>query len=174
VNKQKGSQPMKKIIFQAVQSSRAMGRATQCRRLLAVIVAAMSLTALGQFTIDWYKVGGGGGASAGGAYQITGTIGQHDASGPMGGGPYSVSGGFWALYAVPTSGAPLLSISLTPTNTAIVSWPSPSTGFGLLQNSNIAGTNWVTPPETVQDNGVTRFIIVNPPTGNRFYRLRNP
>lgn len=165
---------MKKIIFQAVQSSRAMGRAARCRGLFATMVGAMTLTAVGQFTIDWYKVGGGGGTSAGGAYQLTGTIGQHDAGGPMSGGPYSVSGGFWALYAVPTSGAPLLTMFLTPTNTAVVSWPSPSTGFGLLQNSNLAGANWVTPPEPVQDNGVTRFIIVNSPTGNRFYRLKNP
>lgn len=167
---------MKKPIFRqtAQSASRKMSRAARCRVLLAMMVGVMTLTALGQFTLDWYKVGGGGGTSAGGAYQITGTIGQHDAGAPMSGGPYSVTGGFWSLYAVPTAGAPLLSIFLTPTNTAVVSWPSPSTGFGLQQNNNIAGTNWITPLEPVQDNGVTRFIIVNPPTGNRFYRLKNP
>ena len=37
-----------------------------------------------------------------------------------------------------------------------------------------ATSNWVTPAETVQDNLTNKFIIVNPPTGNRFYRLRNP
>jgi hypothetical protein len=32
----------------------------------------------------------------------------------------------------------------------------------------------VTPPETVTDDGTIKFIIVNPPLGNRFYRLRSP
>ncbi len=40
------------------------------------------------YTIDWYKVSGGGGTSTGGTYQVSGTIGQHDAGGPMTGGNY--------------------------------------------------------------------------------------
>ena len=36
-----------------------------------------------QYSIDWYKVAGGGGTSTGGTYQVSGTIGQHDAGGPM-------------------------------------------------------------------------------------------
>jgi hypothetical protein len=32
-------------------------------------------------------------------------------------------------------------------------------------------TNWVTPPETVNDNGTNKFMLIAPPTGNRFYRL---
>ena len=87
---------------------------------------------------------------------------------------YSLTGWFWALYALQTPGAPTLSIFHTPTNTVVVSWPSPSTGFELQQNINLGTTNWVTPSETVTDNGAIKFIVVNPPTGNRFYRLRNP
>lgn len=41
----------------------------------------------------------------------------------------------------------------------------------LQQNTNLAGVSWVTPVETVNDNGTNKFIIVNPPDGNRFYRL---
>ena len=41
-------------------------------------------------------------------YSVSGTIGQHDAGGPMTGGNYSLTGGFWALYAVQTPGAPCL------------------------------------------------------------------
>src|ERR1017187_3840101 len=68
------------------------------------------------YSIDWYKIAGGGGSSTGGIYQVSGTIGQPDASGAMTGGPmiggdYSLTGGFWALYAVQTPGAPLLTIT---------------------------------------------------------------
>jgi hypothetical protein len=51
---------------------------------------------------------------------------------------------------------------------------SPSTGWNLQQNTNLSTTNWVAPLETVNDDGTNRFIIVNPPAGNRFYRLKNP
>ena len=141
----------------------------------AVIVWLFGFQANAQsYSIDWYKVAGGGGTSTGGVYSVSGTIGQHDAGGPLTGGNYSLTGGFWALYAVQTPGAPVLSIKLTTTNTAQVYWPSPSTGFNLQVNTNLATTNWVTPAESVTDNGTIKYIIVNPPTGNRFYRLKNP
>jgi hypothetical protein len=126
------------------------------------------------YSIDWYKVAGGGGTSTGGVYSVSGTIGQHDAGEPMTGGNYSVTGGFWSLFAVQTPGAPLLRISLTKTNTAIVSWPSPSTGYNLQANANLATTNWIAPAETVIDDGTNKYIIVNPPAGKRFYRLKSP
>ena len=68
--------------------------------------------------------------------------------------------------------APLLSVAQS-NGFAIISWPSPSTGFALQQNTNLNTTNWVTPSETITDNGTNKFIIVNPLT-NRFYRLRRP
>ena len=127
------------------------------------------------FAIDWFTIDGGGGTSTGGVYSLSGTIGQPDANAqPMKGGNFSLTGGFWSLFAVQTPGAPLLSIRLTPTNTAIVSWPSPSAGFTLQQNGDFNATAWVAAPQTVTDNGTNKFIIVNPPTGNRFYRLFKP
>jgi hypothetical protein len=65
------------------------------------IFAAVGLTALAaapalaQPTISWYTIDGGGGTSAGGAFTISGTIGQPDAGGPMIGGDFSIDGGFW-------------------------------------------------------------------------------
>jgi hypothetical protein len=103
---------------------------------------------------------------------VSGTIGQPDASGAVAGGNYSLSGGFWSLYAVQTPGAPVLSIQRTSTNTAIVYWPSPSADFNLEVNTNLATTNWVTNSQSVTDNGTIRYILVSPPTGNRFYRLK--
>jgi hypothetical protein len=143
-------------------------------RLLCALVCSTALAALGQYSIDWYSISGGGGTSSNGQYTLSGTIGQHAAGGPMNGGAYSVTGGFWSLYALQTAGAPRLTISVTPTNTAVISWPSRSTGFGLQQNTDLKTTNWVTPPQSVNDNGVARFIIVSPPAGNRFYRLQHP
>jgi hypothetical protein len=141
------------------------------------LLFTLLLPALGfaqPYSIDWYKVAGGGGTSTGGVYTVSGTIGQHDAGGPMTGGNFSLTGGFWALYAVQTPGSPVLSIQLTTTNTAMVYWTSPSTGYSLQVNTNLATTNWATPAESVTDNGTIKFIIVNPPTGNRYYRLKNP
>lgn len=137
--------------------------------LLGVLLAGLSVQA--QYSIDWYKVAGGGGTSTGGVYSVSGTIGQADA-GTMSGGNYSLTGGFWSIIAaVQTAGAPLLTIYHTSTNTVVVSWPSPSTGFNLQQNSDLTTSNWTTPPQTVADNGTTKSIVINPPLGNRFYRL---
>ncbi len=139
--------------------------------MLSLAASAFAQT----FSIDWFTIDGGGGTSTGGVYSASGTIGQPDASSqPLTGGNFSLTGGFWSLFVVQTPSAPLLTIKLTPTNTALVSWPSPSTGFALQQNTNLNTANWVGAPETVNDNGANRFIIVNPPAGNRFYRLFKP
>ena len=134
------------------------------------ILLALSASAQ-NYSIDWYKVAGGGGTSTSAVYSVSGTIGQHDAGGPLIGGSYSVMGGFWALYSVQTAGAPKLRIFLTTTNTAVVSWSSPSTGWKLQQNPNLSIPAWTTPAETVNDNGTEKFVIIKPPAGNRFYRL---
>jgi hypothetical protein len=62
--------------------------------------------------------------------------------------------------------APLLSVIRTTTNTILVSWPSASTGWSPQQNSSLDSTNWVTPPETVSDNGTNRFILIAPSAGS--------
>ena len=73
------------------------------------------------------------------------------------------------------STAPLLSILRTTTNTVAVSWPSPSTGWDLQQNTNSVGSlNWSNVTSGIQDDGTTKTLIVNPPTGTRFYRLNKP
>lgn len=143
--------------------------------LLVFLGAILNVNAQ-EYAIDWHKVAGGGGTSSNGQYVVSGTIGQHDASQqPMTGGNYSLSGGFWSLLSiVQTPGAPLLEITLTSTNTAVISWPSSATGFSLQQNGNLETANWTAPTETISDNGTNKFIIVNPPSGNRFYRLFKP
>jgi len=127
------------------------------------------------YAIDWFTIDGGGGTSTGGVYSVSGTIGQPDA-GKMSGGNYTIDGGFWGIIAaVQTPGAPLLFVARTTTNTVAVFWPSPSTGFVLQQNTNsVASVNWSNVVAAPSDDGTTKTVIVNPPTGNRFYRLFHP
>jgi hypothetical protein len=141
---------------------------------LALSFAALTANAQ-SYSIDWFTIDGGGGTSTGGVYSVSGTIGQPDA-GHMSGGNFTLDGGFWGIIAaVQTPGAPLLAIRRTSTNTVAVSWPSPSTGFTLQQNANgLAPANWSNVLATPIDDGTTRTLIVNPPTGNRFYRLVHP
>ena len=128
----------------------------------------------GQFAIDWFTIDGGGGTSAGGSHSISGTIGQPDA-GAMSGGSYSLAGGFWEIInAIQTPGAPLLTIRLTQTNTVVVSWRSPAAGFSLQQAGNLSTPTWTSPAENITDSGTNKFIIVNSPSGNRYYRLFKP
>jgi hypothetical protein len=122
-----------------------------------------------QYSINWYKVSGGGGTSSNGQYIVSGTIGQHDASGAMGNGNYSVTGGFWSLFAVQTPGAPLLGITYSG-NKAIVSWSPSVTGWTLQTNKNLATGTWGNYAGTVVNNSVTNSL----PTGNLFFRLTHP
>ena len=122
-----------------------------------------------QYSIDWYKVSGGGGTSTGGVYSLSGTVGQPDASGPMSGGDYSLTGGFWALYAVQTAGAPLLTITYI-NKQAIVSWSPSVSGWTLQTNKNLASGNWGNYLGAVVNNSATN----SPPKGNLFFRLTHP
>jgi hypothetical protein len=126
------------------------------------------------YSIDWYKVSGGGGTSSNGQYIVSGTIGQHDAGGPMTGGTYSLTGGFWALISVvQTAGLPNLTITFSG-NSVIVSWPDTGT-YTLQQNSNLAATaGWTTSGYSISTANGTNSITITPPTGNLFFRLYNP
>ena len=133
----------------------------------------LSAVAFGQqYSIDWAKIPAGGGTSTNAAYQISGTIGQQDAGGSMAGGSYVITGGFWAfLAAAPTLGGPTLRIGLTGTNTMVVTWPAPSTGFTLQHNSELASGNWSEVTNTVNMVGNENQVIVMRPVRTEFYRL---
>ena len=139
---------------------------------LILIVAAAGSGNAQNYSIDWHTIDGGGDSSTGGVYSVSGTMGQPDA-GTMSGGKYSLSGGFWGnLAVVQTPGAPLLTITRTGPNTVALSWPSASPGWTLQQNTNsVASVNWSNAPGTIQDDGTTKTLIVNPAIGNRLYRL---
>ena len=104
---------------------------------LAATFALLGGASAQSYSIDWYTIDGGGGTSTGGVYSVSGTIGQHDAGGPMTGGNFFLTGGFWSLYAVQTLDAPLLTITYSG-NQAIVSWSPSVTGWTLQTNNNLA------------------------------------
>ncbi len=135
------------------------------------LVLSANLLRAQSYSISWYKIAGGGGTVSNGQYTLSGTIGQHDAGGPMTNGNYSVTGGFWSLIsAVQTVGSPFLTVTHSGNN-VIVSWPSPSTGFTLQQNSNLSTPTWGTSGFTISDDGTNKSITIPSPTGNLFFRL---
>jgi hypothetical protein len=74
---------------------------------LIVLLLIVTSTALAQpggspssalssdYDLIWNTIDGGGGASMGGNYALSGTIGQPDAGAAMNGSGYSLTGGFW-------------------------------------------------------------------------------
>lgn len=54
-----------------------------------------------------------------------------------------------------------------------VSWPYPSTGWTLQQNSDLTTGNW-TPSGGVANDGTNNFITITSPKGNLFFRLNGP
>ena len=65
-----------------------------------------------------------------------------------------------------------LGITFMASKTAQVYWAFPSTGFNLQQSTNLSTTNWITPAETVSNNGSINFIQVSPGSTNRYFRLK--
>ena len=141
--------------------------------ILCLSLLIPSLGFAQQYSIDWYKICGGGGTSTNGIYSVTGTIGQPDASSAMAGGSYSLTGGFWSwISVVQTAGLPNLTITHAG-HSVIVSWPN--TGiYTLQQNSNLAAlAGWTTSGYSVSTSNGTNSITITQPTGNLFFRLSN-
>ena len=136
--------------------------------LLPVIGFAQS------YSVDWYKIAGGGGTSTNAQYVVSGTIGQPDASMAMSSGQYSVSGGYWSLInVVQTAGLPNLIITHAG-STVTVSWPNTGS-YTLQQSANLASVNnWATSGYSITTANGTNSITLTSPTGNLFFRLSNP
>jgi hypothetical protein len=146
--------------------------------VLCVLGAALVLTALSgsaQFAIDWFSVDGGGGTSSGGAYALSGTIGQPDA-GPMTGGRFTLTGGFWALVAaIPEPGAPALNVSLGG-GMVTLSWSRDTGGYLLDRTATLSGPSilWLPVLSPYQTNETQIFVTLPVSPNNQFYRLRKP
>ena len=64
--------------------------------IFCATAAALAPLGVGDFDLSWHTIDGGGGSSSGGGFELSGTIGQHDAGQAMTGGTFALTGGFWA------------------------------------------------------------------------------
>jgi hypothetical protein len=137
-----------------------------------ILASAFCLSAFAQsYSIDWSKVAVGGGTSTNGQYSLSGTIGQHDAGGPMNGGNYSLTGGFWALISVvQTPGAPTLYVSHSG-STVTVFWLDVA-GWSLQQNNTLSVPAGWSPSGGVTNSNGTNYLTLAQPTGRLFFRLK--
>jgi hypothetical protein len=74
--------------------------------------------------------------------------------------------------AVPS--APQLDLSLSPTNTLVFTWTSPTAGYHLQINGSLDTTNWATLTNEPVTAGSSNQIILPAPASNVFYRLTQP
>ena len=141
--------------------------------ILALVLLAPVVGVAQSYSIDWYKIAGGGGTSTNGQYAVSGTIGQPDAGSAMAGGNYSLTGGFWSLVSVvQTPGAPTLYVNQSG-SAVTISFENVS-GWTLQQNNNLSVPGgWSNSGGVTTSNG-TNYLNVASPTGSLFFRLQHP
>lgn len=69
----------------------------------------------------------------------------------------------------PTS--PPLTISITLTNTLVLTWPTPAPAFALQQSTGLTGSDWSTFPDMPKVVNSKNQILVRTPVKPTFYRL---
>ena len=138
---------------------------------LALALAGTLTVCAQQYAIDWSSLDGGGGTSTGGAYALTGVIGQPDA-GRSSGGTFLLEGGFLSATAGTVPPPPVtIRIALTSSNTVLVAWPAPSTGLALRENPALGTAPWLDVTNVPVVVGNENQVIISPSNGSRFYRL---
>ena len=140
-------------------------------------IAALACAALfpaggaNPYAIVWSSVEGGGGASTGGPYAVSGGVAKTD--GTSAGGTYAASGGFWSVVAVHEPGEPRVYIAYhADTDTVRVFWPSRFSTYVLQQSPDLSAGSWSDSNHPLTDNGATRSITFTPVEGRLFFRLR--
>jgi hypothetical protein len=144
--------------------------------LLLPLCGTFCLSAQPQYSVDWYKIAGGGGSSSNGQYSLSGTVGQPDASGPMTGGQFSLTGGFWSLVEVmQTPGAPTLRVYNT-NGLITLAWAKPAEGWLLQATNALPGvpSPWPQVPLPYLTNDADIYIITSAPPAHAFFRLFKP
>ncbi len=168
--------PCAPVLADSRTAHRGLAWPTRFALLLGFILlhSSLCLRASGQtYSVDWYKIAGGGGTSTGGTFTVSGTIGQHDAGVPMAGGKFSLTGGFWSLInVVQMPGVPKLIIVPNGPNSVKILWPATGS-YTLQQNANVAAPGgWVTSGYAITNGFGTNFCTITSPTGNLFFRLK--
>jgi hypothetical protein len=126
-----------------------------------------------QYSLTWSTIDSGGGTSTGGAFTLSGTIGQPDA-GLMSSGPFSLVGGFWGVgTAIQTPDAPTLLVEKVAWNIVRVSWSTSDPAWKLLVTANLSA-DWSEVSGPYPTEGCS-FVVTASVTGpQKFYRLYKP
>lgn len=140
-----------------------------------LLCITLSASARAQSAIDWLSLDAAGAATASANYIIDYTLGQPDAA-TLTSLNYTIVGGFWALQNLgPASGLPELHITYLSPGNVTLSWPSPSTGYVLQENTNLSNPGgWTDVVGAVGDNGTIKSITRSAPGTIRCYRLHKP
>ena len=128
---------------------------------LTLLLAASTLYAQ-DFSVDWFTIDGGGGASTGGNYALNGSIGQPDA-GTVSGGSFTLQGGFWS--GVVTQPIPQLFIQQSGSQ-VFISWSPAIPGFVLQESESLSSEAWAAAPM-----GNSNPVILPRTSNTKFYRL---
>ncbi|HEY5913060.1 MAG TPA: hypothetical protein VJA21_20915 [Verrucomicrobiae bacterium] len=137
---------------------------------LVVLIVTAPVVLAQNYSISWWTVAGGGGASTGGVFSLCGTMGQPAAGTAMTNGSYSITGGFWALpVAVQSGEAPALTILPASPGQATISWAPNTPGFVLQSSPGLDSPAWANAP-----SGATNPVVVPANVPTRYYRLVKP
>lgn len=142
--------------------------------LLTLGLLLPPLTFAQTYSVDWYKISGGGGTSTNAQYSIDGTVGQPDASDAMTNSQYSLIGGYWAIIqVVQTPGLPRLTLTRNATAFSI-SWPA-TNSVTLQQNWSITNhAGWTASGLTINTASNMSSVTFTQVTGPLFFRLTTP
>jgi hypothetical protein len=136
--------------------------------LAVFLLFLLSLATLhAQYVVHSWAVAGGSGASSGGSYRVTGSIGPSDAGAAMAGGDYLVVGGYWAAVAVDPGLAPTLAIEMSAPGELRITWAPDLPGWVLQERSSLLSpSEWVTIP-----TGTANPTAIQADDATKFYRL---
>ena len=140
-------------------------------KLIGLSLGLALAAGAGQYAVDWCAITPGG-TTAGGGYTLNSAIGQPEATaaGALAGGGVSLTGGFWAIQALQTPGAPDLYIRRSG-RSVIVSWEAVP-GWNLYQGGDLRAplAGWAVCTNLTTANG-TNFFTWPARVSNQFFRL---
>lgn len=136
----------------------------------------LAVTAIGfaeDFAIHSGTITSAAQTSSGGAYSLTGMIGQQSGTTPSAGGSYSLGAGFFSQYvALQQQGAPPLTIRQAGASIRIA-WPGNVPGWVLQMNDTGTLTgSWTDIGMLPSVIGNEQFHDITPASGRAFFRLR--
>lgn len=137
---------------------------------LWIITAVTFAQSGGGFELTWSTVDNGGGTSSSGGFELSGTIGQPDASEPIGNGTFTLKSGFWqSICAAPEA---VTGETIQPSGSSVqLGWTSSAVSFNIYRAANdpyftpgatyASGTSpWTDPDSNVLGNVVSNYTYL--------------